>query len=124
MCGDGVCAIEETPAPCAADCMPPKGCTGSEQYVAFDPEAMALATRREAIQVAWYTTGGTLADDTSGHAADEAGSATLDAACAQGTECVDNAWTAPATAGEVRLWLVARDDRGVAGWQSYRVDVE
>jgi hypothetical protein len=124
VCGDGVCEIEETPASCPADCTVPKGCTGSEAYVVFDPEAMALATRREAIQVAWYTTGGTLADDTIGRAADEAGSAALDAACAAGTECVDNAWTAPATAGEVLLWLVVRDDRGGVGWQSYRVDVE
>jgi hypothetical protein len=124
VCGDGVCEIEETPKSCPTDCNPPKGCTGSEQYLLFDPQAMALSATREAIQVAWYTTGGTLADDTSGHAASEAGSATLDASCANGTECVDNTWTVPATPGEVLLWVVVRDDRGGVGWQSYRVDVE
>jgi hypothetical protein len=124
VCGDGVCEIEETPTSCPVDCTHPMGCTGSEQYVVFDAEAMALTPVREAIQVAWYTTGGTLADDTDGHAADEAGSSTLDARCEAGTECVDNPWTAPATAGEVLLWLVIRDDRGGVGWQSYRVDVE
>ena len=124
VCGDGVCAIEETPTSCPVDCTHPVGCTGSEQYVVFDAEAMTLTPVREAIQVAWYTTGGTLADDTDGHAAGEAGSATLDVACEAGTECIDNSWTAPTTAGEVLLWLVIRDDRGGVGWQSYRVDVE
>ena len=100
------------------------GCTGSEPYVVFDPQAMALATRREAIQVAWFTTGGTFGDDASGRSADEAGSAPLNASCPAGTECIDNAWTAPSAAGEVLLWVVVRDDRGGVGWQSYRVDVE
>ncbi len=124
VCGDGVCGIAETPASCPGDCTQPKGCTGSEQYVVYDPEAMALQVRREAIQIAWFTTGGTLGDDTSGRSPDEAGSAALNAACAAGTECIDNAWTAPSTAGEVLLWVVVRDDRSGVGWQSYRIDVE
>jgi hypothetical protein len=124
VCGDGICGIEETAMSCPADCKAPKGCTGSEQYVLYDTEAMALQVRREAIQIAWFTTGGTLGNDTSGRSADEAGSAALNTSCQAGTECIDNAWTAPSTAGEVLLWVVVRDDRGGVGWQSYRVDVE
>jgi hypothetical protein len=112
VCGDGICGIDETAMSCPSDCTAPVGCTGSEQYLAFDPEARALATHREAIRVAWYATGGSLADDTSGRAEDEAATPTL-----------DNAWTAPTVAGEVRVWLVVRDDRGGVGWQSYRIEV-
>ena len=35
-----------------------------------------------------------------------------------------NIWTAPDAAGEARIWLVVRGDRGGVGWQSYRVRVE
>jgi hypothetical protein len=112
VCGDGICGIDETQASCPADCTTPMGCTGSEQYLVFDPVARTLATHREAVRVAWYATGGALAEDTSGRGEDEADTASL-----------DNAWTAPATPGEVRLWLVSRDDRGGVGWQSYRVNV-
>jgi hypothetical protein len=113
VCGDGICGIDETATSCPKDCDAPVGCTGSEQYLVFDPEARALATHREAIRIAWYATGGLLADDTSGQ--DEAHA---------DTPSLDNAWTAPATAGETLLWLVIRDDRGGVGWESYMVRVE
>jgi hypothetical protein len=111
--------LEAAWAPCATTatcsngvCGKPVGCTGSEQYLVFDPVGRALEVQREAIRVAWFTTGGTLEDDTSGRAASEADTSTL-----------DNPWTAPTTAGDVRIWLVIRDDRGGVGWQSYRVQV-
>jgi TonB family protein len=90
----------------------PESCAGAEQYLWFDPEARVVALRREAIRVSWFTTAGTLAADSSGRAEDEAASADT-----------DNAWTAPDAAGEARIWLVVRDDRGGVGWQSYRVRV-
>lgn len=91
----------------------PASCAGSEQYVWFDPEARVVSLRREAIRVAWFTTAGALATDSSGVAEDDAAGSDT-----------DNTWTAPDTAGEARLWLVVRDDRGGVGWQSYRVRVE
>jgi hypothetical protein len=98
--------------PTCAGCQP-AACTGAEQYVALDPATRALVTRREAIRVAWFATGGTLAEDSGGRAEGEADPPSL-----------DNGWTAPARSGDVRLWLVVRDDRGGVGWQSYRVAVE
>ena len=91
----------------------PASCAGSEQYVWFDPEARVVSLRREAIRVAWFTTAGALATDSSGVAEDDAAGSDT-----------DNTWTAPDTAGEARLWLVVRDDRGGVGWQIYRVRVE
>ena len=78
----------------------------------FDPAARALVAHREAIDVAWFVTGGALASDAVGRAEDEAG-----------TPYVDDAWTAPAEAGEVQIWLVVRDDRGGVGWQTFRLEV-
>jgi hypothetical protein len=111
-CGDGVCGIDEDAAGCAADCATPKGCTGAEPYLVFDPGTRSLVTRREAIRVSWFATAGNLADDVVGRGADEAATST-----------VENTWTAPATPGEARLWLVIRDDRGGIGWQGYQVTV-
>ncbi len=113
VCGDGVCGIDETAASCPADCTDPVGCTGSEQYLVLDQATAALTTAREVITVSWYATGGTLADDTSGRTASEAG-----------TPSLDNPWIAPAQPGDVWVWLVVRDDRGGVGWQSYRIAVE
>jgi hypothetical protein len=112
-CGDGVCGADENAAGCEADCKTPTGCQGSEQYAWFDPEARVVSLRREAIRVAWFTTAGALDADTSGLAEEEADG-----------HSADNAWTAPSEAGEARIWLVVRDDRGGVGWQSYRVRVE
>jgi hypothetical protein len=113
ICGDGICGIDETAMSCPADCTTPVGCTGSEQYLLYDLATSSLVAQREVITVAWYATGGTLADDTSGRDQSEADMPSL-----------DNPWVAPTAAGEVRLWLVVRDDRGGVGWQSYRVQVE
>jgi len=89
-------------------------CTGSEYYLLFDPQTRALTTAREAIRVAWYATGGMLADDTDGLTSDQVTSSSL----------VSNAWTAPSATGVVRFWLVIRDDRGGQSWQSYALSVE
>lgn len=111
VCGDGVCGIDEDVQGCAADCTTPKGCSGAEPYLRFDPETRELATQREQIRVSWFATGGELAEDVVGRDATET------------KRQVDNTWTAPAKAGEVRLWLVIRDERGGVGWQAYRVMV-
>jgi hypothetical protein len=112
-CGDGVCGIDEDVTGCAGDCAKPKGCTGAEQYVWFDPATRTVAERREAIRIDWFATAGTLGDDTSGRDESEAGSSE-----------VGNTWTAPDKAGDARLWVVVRDDRGGVGWEGYRIAVE
>jgi hypothetical protein len=112
VCGDGICGTDEDAMSCPADCTHPVGCTGSEQYVWVDPSTQSVAARREAIRVDWFATGGSLADDSTGVVESDAA-----------THEVANTWTAPTTAGEVRLWLVIRDDRGGSGWQAYRVTV-
>lgn len=111
-CGDGMCGIDEDVTGCAADCTTPRGCSGAEPYLVFDPTTRELVTRREEIRVSWFATAGEIADDVVGRAADEAGKSD-----------VENTWTAPAKAGEARLWLVIRDDRGGLGWQGYRVQI-
>src|SRR5262249_41304238 len=67
-----------------AACTMPAGCTGSEQYLVFDPATRALAVHREAIRIAWFATGGALANDDVGHSEGEADDLEI-----------ANAWTAP-----------------------------
>lgn len=111
VCGDGVCGIDETAMTCEGDCKAPRGCSGAEQYVRFDPETRTIVTKRESIRVSWFTTGGQMTDDVVGRAAD------------QTQNDVENGWTAPTKAGPVRMWLVIRDDRGGIGWSEYVIDV-
>jgi hypothetical protein len=86
-------------------------CGGAEPYVWFDPETRTLPTRREAIRASWFVTGGELAAGHTGRAEDDRATTT------------DNRWTAPSTPGPAHLWIVLRDDRGGAGWASFRFEV-
>lgn len=88
-------------------------CGGSEPYLWFDPVSRTLADRREAMRVSWFATAGTFASGHSGREEREA-----DQPFATG------AWTAPATPGEVNLWVVLRDDRGGVAWTTSRLHVE
>jgi hypothetical protein len=110
-CGDGVCDIDEDNVHCPKDCLVPRGCTGAERYLLFDPDSHTLVDRREAIRISWFATAGTFDVDRTDRAADDM------------TPSSTNTWTAPNGRGDVRLWVVLRDDRGGSGWQSYRVTV-
>jgi hypothetical protein len=123
VCGDGICGAgeygEANPSKHVAACgdcqIPPlvsKGCTGSEPYVELDPEKRAIVDRREAIRLSWFATGGDFDHDRTGRAEDDRVPPTS-----------ENGWTAPARAGDVRLWVVIRDDRGGVGWSEVHVDV-
>ena len=112
-CGDGVCGNDETVQDCAADCTTPKGCTGSEPYLVFDPETRGLLSRREEIRVSWFTTAGEIASDVVGRTVDDVAK----------SSDVENVWTAPTKPGVARIWLVIRDDRGGIGWEGYRFQV-
>jgi hypothetical protein len=89
-----------------------EGCTGAETHVFFDPLALEVATRREAIAVAWYATAGEFDDARTGR-----GSADLEPSS-------DNGWTAPSEPGTVHFWVVLRDDRGGVGWAELDVEIE
>ena len=113
-CGDGICGPTEDITTCVIDCTPPvKGCGGSESYDYQDPADHVLKPRHEAMRVSWFASAGSFDSDHTGRE---------EADFAQTTS--DNTWTAPGGAGPVFLWVVLRDDRGGADWQSFRVDVQ
>ena len=111
-CGDDACSLDEDADNCGTDCTAENtGCGGAETYLVFDPTTLELTTRREAIGVAWFATGGSFEAARTGRAPEE-----LDAFS-------DNLWTAPEFAGAHTLWVVLRDDRGAAAWHSVAVQV-
>jgi hypothetical protein len=98
-----------------AECSATTTCTGSESYPYLDPIARQLITRREALRVSWFASAGSFAHDRSGRTEAEAEA---------GFIYSDNDWTAPDEAGEVRVWVVLRDDRGGVGYRSFFVNVQ
>jgi hypothetical protein len=112
VCGDGVCGPDETAMSCPKDCTNPRGCAGAERYVNFDLTSQTVVDQREGIHVSWYATAGSFANDRTGNAA------------ADDSTTSQNAWTAPAAAGLVDMWIVLRDDRGGIGWAEYALEVE
>jgi hypothetical protein len=86
-------------------------CTGSERYALYDATTDEIVTRREAMHVSWFATGGVFANQRGGVNADDE------------TTQVANQWTAPVSAGTFMLWVVLVDDRGGTGWENYRVEV-
>jgi hypothetical protein len=112
-CEDGICGFDETVMSCAADCKPSRGCGGAEHYLYYDLDQHSFVERREGMRVAWFATAGSFRDARTGREESDAGSSFS-----------DNEWTAPSQSGEVRLWIVLRDDRGGVAWQSYRLVVE
>jgi hypothetical protein len=72
----------------------------AETFAYFDPVSEAVTTQREAMQVAWYASGGTLDTESTGRASDDMATTT------------DVGWDAPGAAGTVHLWIVLRDSRG------------
>lgn len=112
VCGDGVCGAGEDKTNCADDCTAPKGCTGAEDYAWFDPDSRAVQPRHESIRVSWFSTAGHFESAVTGR--DEAEYDQI---------ATEDAWTAPATAGDVRVWAVIRDSRGGQTFRSFLVAV-
>lgn len=112
-CGDGICGANEDKTNCPDDCTDPHGCAGSEPFVAFDLASRQILERREAMRVSWYSTIGTFDHDRSGRTEAQAAA-----------PYSDNTWTAPASAADVLLWVVLRDDRGGVAYRSLVVHVE
>jgi len=101
------------PAPCAgSNCLPPTPCTGSERYVSLDLKTHQIVDRRESIRISWFANDGAFDHDRTGRSEQAANPPNT-----------DNAWIAPNTATDVRVWVVIRDDRGGVGWSSYVIHV-
>lgn len=82
-----------------------------ERYVWVAPDASELEPRVESMSVAWFTTGGTLAEARTGRAEDDPSSDS------------ENGFEAPAEAGTVRIWAVVHDSRGGSAVVSERVQI-
>jgi hypothetical protein len=78
-----------------------------ESFPVYDLTAAALVTQRESMRVSWFATGGAFAHEVTGTTATDTATTT------------DDAWTAPATAGVVHLWVVLRDSRGGVDFAGY-----
>lgn len=114
-CGDGLCGPGEDEEACAEDCMrpPAQGCPGAEPYLHYDLAARDFVYRREALRLSWFASAGSFDEPRTGRS---------DAESEQTMS--DNGWTAPDQEGDVRLWLVLRDDRGGASFHEYALRVQ
>jgi len=83
----------------------------AETYLYYDPLSQTLVTRREAMRLSWFATGGTLAVDASAVAETDLATS------------VSTTWHTPA-AGAAYLWLILRDSRGGITSQTVRVIVD
>jgi hypothetical protein len=83
----------------------------AESFLYYDPQSQTLVTRREAMRVSWFATGGDLPVDAT------AVGETDDATTASTT------WRTPATPGSAWLWIVLRDSRGGIATQTLEVTV-
>jgi hypothetical protein len=72
----------------------------AETFAYYDPASQTVGSQREAMQVAWYSSAGTLDTESTGRAGDDPATTS------------DDGWTAPAQPGTVHLWIVLRDSRG------------
>ncbi len=79
----------------------------AETFAYFDPALQTITNQREAMQVAWYSSGGALDTESTGRASNDPATTT------------DNGWDAPTTAGTVHLWIVLRDSRGGVDFATY-----
>ncbi len=83
-----------------------------ESYLYFDPDSQALITRREAMRVSWFATGGELAVDATAVGEDDPATTAA------------TTWHTPATPGPAWLWIVLRDSRGGIATTAISVDVQ
>jgi hypothetical protein len=85
--------------------------SSAETYAYYDAASNTVTSHREAMQVAWYTTSGTLDEETTQRAEDDPSTTS------------DNTWTAPPAPGPAHLWIVLRDSRGGVDFATYDVTV-
>jgi hypothetical protein len=83
----------------------------AETFAYFDQATQTVGSQREAMQVAWYGSGGTLDTESTGRAGDDPATTS------------DDGWTAPVQPGTVHLWVVLRDSRGGVDYVSQDLGV-
>ncbi|CAN5462778.1 hypothetical protein BH11MYX1_BH11MYX1_54410 [soil metagenome] len=83
-----------------------------ESFLYFDPSAMQLVTRHEAMRVSWFATSGELAVDASAVTEDDP------------ALTVSTTWRAPQVPGPAWIWLVLRDSRGGIATATFPITVE
>jgi hypothetical protein len=83
----------------------------AETFAYVDPTGETLATQREAMQVAWYSTAGEFDAESTGRASTDMATTT------------ENGFTAPSAAGPLQIFLVLRDSRGGFDFATYDVTV-
>jgi hypothetical protein len=108
---DGAPAPATVPANTAVTLVASWPSTAVESFFYFDPDTQRLVTRREAMRLSWFATGGTLAVDASAVAETD------------DTTSVTTTWHTPA-AGPATLWIVLRDSRGGLATQTIALTVQ
>ncbi len=83
----------------------------AEAYAYYDIASEELVTKREAMRVAWYATGGAFDSESTGRAENDTATSTA------------NGWTAPDAVGPIHAWVVLRDSRGGIAFASYEIAV-
>jgi hypothetical protein len=83
----------------------------AETFAYFDPLSQTIQSQRESMQVAWYSSGGSLDTESTGRASDDVATVS------------DNQWDAPALPATVYLWVVLRDSRGGVDFAAYDLSV-
>jgi hypothetical protein len=83
----------------------------AETYAYYDAASGTVGSKREAMSLAWYASGGGLEREATGRAEDDL--ATMSS----------NTWTAPTAAGASHLWIVLRDSRGGVDFAFYEATV-
>ena len=83
----------------------------AETYAYYDPASDTVGSKREALSIAWYASGGVLDRESTGRAEDDRATSS------------NNAWTTPTKAGVVYLWIVLRDSRGGVDFATYESTV-
>jgi hypothetical protein len=83
----------------------------AETYAYYDAPSDTVGSKREAMSIAWYTSGGSLEREATGRAEDDPATTS------------SNTWTAPTTAGPTHLWIVLRDSRGGVDFAVYEATV-
>ena len=86
----------------------------AEPYRFFDPVAVQIRDRVEAMAVSWFATGGSYTRSRS----------RVEEARSPAQRSVDNRWTAPDAGGDVWMGVVVRDARGGVDWRSTWVSVD
>jgi hypothetical protein len=109
--GGAAIALDRIPAGGAVQLSTGWGAADAETYLMYDPATAAVVTRREALSVSWFATGGAFAAEVTGSAEDDPATTTA------------TTWTAPADPGVYHAWLVLRDSRGGADYAAYDLTV-